>query len=307
MKRELWYRGLFFVCCFCISTTGIGQSKWSWQLGFVAKVGQPVQRLGLTAGCSWQCSFAQVGLTWSGLQHIQALGTGGYAFEHQVRMRFRGGWGEVSTDQLPVFNVLDQWPAAYRLGYQWNWYWDDQGTSQETGTLLVGLHAWDINIENDALALIRPKDRFRTGAFSIHWTAGSWQFGTQVILWHGEANGAPRCENPDYPCPYGFKDLTNRPYGRFSHGIWQFTAQRSLGLGQTTGIALGLDSERIRHFWQNRLIHDLPFIPRRWNKARNPHYPMLDEEGAPYLFSNNQVLRRSRLTWSWNLNDHTLY
>ncbi|MEO1713926.1 MAG: polymorphic toxin type 23 domain-containing protein, partial [Bacteroidota bacterium] len=307
LKRELRYWWLFFVFCLGTHLPVNGQSVWSWQIGFVAKFGQPVQRLGITAGFSWQNAYMHLGTTWLGLQNLRAIGTQQYALEHQLRIRLRGGWRDRSLDQLPVFNVLDQWPVAYRFGYQWNWYWDDQGTSQETGTLLVGLHAWDIQIENDALALIQPRDRFRTGAFSIQWIAGYWQFGTQVILWHGEGNGAPRCTNPDYPCPYGYKDLKDRPYGRCSHGIWQFTAQRSLGQGQTTGLALGLDSEQIRHFWQNRLIHDLPFIPLRWNKARNPHYPMLDQDGAPYLFSSNQVLRRSRLTWSWNLNDHTLY
>ncbi|MEM1219618.1 MAG: hypothetical protein AAGH79_11920, partial [Bacteroidota bacterium] len=128
MKRELWFWGLFFVFCLGASHPAASQSIWSWQLGFVAKVGQPTQRIGVTAGVRWQYSFGQLGATWAGLQNIRALGTQRYTLEHQLRLRVQGGWGHRPADRLPSFDVLEQWPAAYRLGYQWNWYWDDQGT-----------------------------------------------------------------------------------------------------------------------------------------------------------------------------------
>lgn len=307
MTRELWHWCLVLLFLQAGGSPSFGQSSWGVRLGLSVRMGTSLQRIGLVAGCSWQFDNGQIQLEWRGHEHLRALGTQIPSLEHQLRLRLSGGWGQRNAKILEGASPLDRWRAAYRLGYQWNWYFDDQQTSQETGTLLVGIHGVDLMLENDALALLHPGDRFRTGAWSLSWQQGPWKWMTRVILWHGATKGAPRQNVLQYPGPFGFKDLRGRLYGDRSHGIWQFSASYHLGFGQTSGLALGYDSERIRHFFQNQLIHDLPFLPRQWNKARNPHYPMLDREGQPYLFFPGQELRRGQLTWEWMLNDGSLY
>ena len=36
---------------------------------------------------------------------------------------------------------------------------------------------------------------------------------------------------------------------------------------------------RVRHAIQNRLIHDVIFLPKKWRFKTNAHVPMLDEKG----------------------------
>jgi hypothetical protein len=55
---------------------------------------------------------------------------------------------------------------------------------------------------------------------------------------------------------------------------------------------IGIDSERIRHAFQNRLMHDLIFLPKRFPR-KTPHYPMLDQDGCPTF--DKTAVRKSKL------------
>jgi len=54
---------------------------------------------------------------------------------------------------------------------------------------------------------------------------------------------------------------------------------------------IGVDSERIRHAIQNRLIHDMIFLPRIWRKKDAAHIPMIDKNGEQYLFGKDQKVK----------------
>jgi hypothetical protein len=50
---------------------------------------------------------------------------------------------------------------------------------------------------------------------------------------------------------------------------------------------MGIDSEQVRHVFQNKLFHDLPFLPKKYQN-QTPHYPRLNKEGLP-VFTKNEV------------------
>jgi hypothetical protein len=43
----------------------------------------------------------------------------------------------------------------------------------------------------------------------------------------------------------------------------------------------------VRHVFQNKLFHDLPFLPKKYQN-QTPHYPRLNTEGLP-VFTKNEV------------------
>jgi len=70
---------------------------------------------------------------------------------------------------------------------------------------------------------------------------------------------------------------------------------------------MGVDSEHIRYAIQDIFIHDMYFIPKKWNKAKNPHYPMLDTTGQPYLFKPGQKVKPTSFYFEFSGNTGIFY
>ncbi|MEL6867034.1 MAG: polymorphic toxin type 23 domain-containing protein, partial [Bacteroidota bacterium] len=109
-------------------------------------------------------------------------------------------------------------------------------------------------------------------------------------------------------CRYGYRDLSATEWGIYSHGIlaleWQYGA---LPFQQIAATALGIDAEAIRHILQNKIIHDGLSFPNRPFSSPNPHIPMLDQNGAPYLFHPDQEIRSARFFGQFALNPPLFY
>ena len=179
--------------------------------------------------------------------------------------------------------------TAFRngLGYNYLWYFDKAGTSQRSGGFTLMLNKVSILFENDVFGG-QANDRYRTGHVLVNYRYHDFKFGTGIYLWTGETNGAQWNRQSSKDCPYGFKDLSQLPYGKTSHGIWYGSFISNLGFGQTVQMKLGVDSEQIRNSIQNRLIHDLIFLPKTV-KHNTPHYPRLNQADEPVF---DKTLRR---------------
>jgi hypothetical protein len=68
--------------------------------------------------------------------------------------------------------------------------------------------------------------------------------------------------------------------------------------GQNIQTNVGVDAEQVRNYVQNRLIHDLIFLPRRWRKTNSCHMPMLDTAGNQYLYRPGQEIKPTQLYWN---------
>ena len=76
-----------------------------------------------------------------------------------------------------------------------------------------------------------------------------------------------------------------------SHGILYGSLSYNLPYRQDAFVKIGIESEEIRHLIQNRLIHDLIFLPKSV-KHHSSHYPRLDELGCP-VFEKNHAKKKS--------------
>ncbi len=213
---------------------------------------------------------------------------------------------ELSPFLSPVGN---QTPFLNSFAYSYNFYLDDIKTSQRTGTIAIKVNRFYLVTENDAFA--DPiLDRFRTGTMMLGYEQGDWRFVVNSLLWTGDpaSPGRRNLRLDSYPARYGIVDLSDATYGRFSHGVLSAQVEHFAAFGEQTNLGqvfraeLGVDAEQVRHILQNRLIHDAFFLPKKWNKVQNRHVPMLDVNGFPYVFREDQQLRKSLFYGQIHLN-----
>ena len=90
-------------------------------------------------------------------------------------------------------------------------------------------------------------------------------------------------------------DTVGGVYANTSHGLLSTQIKCNIGYSQNVQLNMGVDAEQVRNAVQNKLIHDMRFIPKKWNKAKNCHIPMLDTNNNPYLYAEDQKIRKAKL------------
>jgi len=173
----------------------------------------------------------------------------------------------------------------YALSYASIWYFDTKKTSQRSGAFGLQIKKMSFYHENDAFAGIAT-DRFRTGELLIQWSDSLVKIGTGLQIWTGETTGVPKQFKPEI-YPKAFKNISTLPYGKTSHGIVYSQIQYRIFQHQTVSLRVGIDSEEVRHVIQNRIFHDLPFLPKKYQN-QTPHYPRLNSEGLP-VFTKSEA------------------
>ncbi len=136
---------------------------------------------------------------------------------------------------------------------------------------------------------------------------GNIKYGINSLLWTGNSNNIKTHYDENYPAHYGYRDLSKSKYGKFSNGILSFQVQYTSEYAQLINFELGIDSEYVRHMLQNKFMHDMNWIPKKWNGAQNPHYPMLDTNGMPYLYREGQKVKKSKLYLDMSINKNLFY
>ena len=228
--------------------------------------------------------------------------------EVQTSMGLVFGWGKQTKkfDQQFLLPFGNQMQRLNSLGYAFNIYQDDIKTSQTSGTIAFQANRFWLITENDALGDIAV-DKFRTGTIWMAYRVENTLFALNTRLWTGNSNNTPVITNQGYPSQYGYRDMSNTAYGQYSHGVLTFQVLQALPFRQIAMAEIGLDAERIRHFLQNQLMHDLYFVPQKWNPSKNPHIPMLNDEGGAYLFRADQQIKPVRGIFHVGLNSSLFY
>ncbi len=278
-------------------------------LGLTFNIGTEVNRVGLQFNGFYANGHIQVNTGLRLYYNYNSLGPKVKRAEAQLNTGILYAFGKKDTmDNNFLHAVSNQTTYKYSVAYARNFYFEKL-TAQQTGTIGLSFGKVEFIHENDAFSF-QGKDRYRTGGIILSYRLAETRFAVNTTLWHGNTHGrnARRIEDAgDYPCRHGYKDLSATHCGRFSHGIMALQVQQMLPYSQTVHAGIGLDSEKIRHFWQNKLIHDLLLFPSSWENAHNPHYPMLDENGAPYLFKEDQVLKPTKFFFDLGLNPNLFY
>ncbi len=187
--------------------------------------------------------------------------------------------------------VSNQTPYAHSLGYSFNTYFNKIKTSQRTGIICLQFRNISFLSENDLFAQ-KSLDRFRTAAFLIQYQHRDIiQAGVNCSMWTGKMGYKTSHNDPHFyfSC---YMDTIGGVYPKYSHGLLSAQIKYHGGGGQTIQANAGIDAEQVRNVVQNKLIHDMVFLPKKIRKANNCHIPMLDENGNQYLYREGQKIRK---------------
>ncbi len=288
--------------------------------GLSFSAGTHTNRVGVFLQSYSYYDFIQINLRTALNRDFTGIGACKKGFEFQANGGVLFSYGKPEDETSYFFGTTEN--NTYRpfsIGYSYNIYRNSYETSQATGTLGLGIRKFDIISENDIFAT-PASDKFRTAAIKITYTENvsddlfgitgeknGFKLGVNAILWTGNPRGTRRITGSSYPSQYGYREITNGKYGKFSNGILNFSGQYMFAYRQIVGANTGIDSEKIRHTLQNRLIHDVIFLPKFMKVQLNPHYPMLTDKKELYLFEKGQKIKPAKFYIKVNLNDNLFY
>jgi hypothetical protein len=297
IKKYFLFTFLFSELCFFSFSQIVRNKHFGFNVGATIAVGNRFHRMGLVLQGYYLYDFVQINAEARVYHNLKNLGP---KFEYNEAVTSAGivfAYGNKQNYYNPFLNsVSNQTKHRYSVGYSYNAYFNKIKTKQRTGT--IALQFGDISLigENDIFA--QPiLDRFRTGALLLQYQYKNlFQSALNCTMWTGKMGNSIR-DNKDFPF-VGYMDTVSGLYTNCSHGLLSLQFKGNIGLGQTVQANVGIDAEQVRQAVQNRLFHDLIFIPRKWYKPVNCHIPMLDREGNQYLYKKDQKIRKPDLYWN---------
>jgi hypothetical protein len=277
---------IFVIITFNCNSQSTFPIHFGGQISAVIQLGTHQRSLGVEVNGFAQYQFIQINGS-SCFQFFNlGLGKRRNFFENRTAIGLVGYFGPENQTLDWQFNYsTKQAKNDYALSYASIWYFDNRKTSQRSGAFGLQVKKMYFYHENDAFAGIAI-DRFRTGDLLIQWSDSLVKIGAGLQIWTGETTGVPKQFKPEI-YPRAFKDVSSLPYGKTSHGIIYTQFQYRSLFNQTLSCKMGIDSEQVRHVFQNKLFHDLPFLPKKYQN-QTPHYPRLNTEGLP-VFTKNEV------------------
>lgn len=283
------------------------------RVGIQFTIGQPVKRLGLVLNGYYQNDWFQVNAEWQGYRNYASYGPRFKSWESRSSLGVLGAFGKRMEETNPYVDLMfHQTRRSYAAGYAFHYYKDDKKTSQGAGSIAIHLKHFYILTENDVLGSTVGKDNFRTGALAVGYRHDRWLYELMTVLWTGQTRG-PETKTyrgeaaKGFPARWGYRDISNSLYGRYSHGVLAARVQYVMPYGQIAQLGIGVDDERIRNFVQNKMMHDMYFCPPRWTTVRNIHFPMLDCDGEAYCYKKEQELKPMRLYYELGVNRSRFY
>ena len=191
------------------------------------------------------------------------------------------------------------------VGYAFNYYLNHIKTSQATGTVSLQFGKFQIICEDDLFAG-GIRDEFRTGSILAQYRDKNFQYGINFFTgWTGKRG--KHTDDPNYPSRNGYMDMSHSLYGNVSAGLFSVQIQYAAPYGQTLQGNIGIDDERVRNFFQNKLVHELFFSPKKGHWRGGADLPMIDSEGKMYLYKKGQKIRPGRLYSNLFVNPNLFY
>ncbi len=277
-------------------------------IGLVAAFGNRFDKMGICLHGYYVNESIQLNADLRFYGNIRNLGPLGFYPEGFASLGIVYGFGKKDTtfESRILSNVSNQTGWTSSVGYSQNLYFNQIGTTQRTGTFSLQFRKFSLVTENDILAR-SYYDRFRTGAMVVQYAiSNNTQIALNCTMWTGQMEH--RCADPDYPYAYGYMDTTGSRFAEYSHGLLSLQAKTILPYFDYQGQAnIGVDAEQVRNAVQNRVIHDLIFLPKKWRSSRNCHMPMLDENGNQYLYKPGQKIRKPAAYYNLFLNPLLFY
>ncbi|MES2799596.1 MAG: polymorphic toxin type 23 domain-containing protein [Bacteroidota bacterium] len=271
--------------------------------GLVLNFGTHVNALGINLNAFYTDYFFQVNAGNSFQFNINSYGKRRNFIENRTSLGLQLLAGK--RQQTPDFELdasLHNTSFNYGVGFNYIYYFDNAGTSQFSGAWALHIKKLSIIHENDVFGG-QHKDRFRTGHFVAQYRLNEdVKISAGLNIWTGETRHSIWQHIETEKMPSGFRVLEDLLYGRTSHGVlYAGVHYRIPFYGQVAQARIGIDSEHIRHAVQNRLMHDLLFLPKKIER-NTPHYPRLDEEGCPVF--EKELVRKNRFYFQLGSNEY---
>lgn len=290
----------FFLPIVALSQT-FSNSQFGASIGLLLNFGSHVNSVGVSVNSYYHDYFYQLNVGSTFTYNLTSYGSRKKFWESRssLGLLFLAGQKQITPD-FQLNGLLHNTPYNYGIGYNYIWYYDNAETSQLSGGWSAHVKNFSILFENDVFGG-QAKDRFRTGHLAFNYRYQDFKFVTGLYIWTGEtANSVWERVSMD-KCPSGFRILEDLPYGKTSHGIVYGGIVYNLGYGQFAQAKMGIDSEKIRHGFQNRFIHDLLFLPSSVER-NTPHYPRLDENGCATF--EDTLVRKSKFYFQIGANEN---
>ncbi len=277
-------------------------------------IGTPVNNIGIgVIGEYLATPQSELAVGYDLTYNFRNYGLPGRHIEHHIFGTAHYLWGSRNEeDQLVNYiKLLDSGNSRNSAGYTFEYYYNQIGTAQKVGTLHFRFDDFALQLSNDLLGHFNYRDRFRTGAIGLGWIQEENYFNMNMLFWTGDSTQKGvkkyREEESDYPSRFGYRSMEDAVGGRYSHGILSFGMIRDVGSGQNAGVHLGVDAEQVRNLIQNKVFHDMYFLPSFMKNPKNLHIPMKMEDGKDYLFDDNQEIRNPKLVWQLSMNPNLLF
>ncbi len=275
--------------------------------GISLQFGSHQNRVGINLSTSLGQSCANINFEYDLLYTFRDLGYYEKSFQQIAGLKFATAFEEKSINYRPIINSPFSSQAFYEFHYQYRYYFNKWNSDQPTGEIGLNFGHFFLQHENDLLAA-KSVDRFRTAAMRLGYQDSVHNIATSFIFWTGNKDhpNAKRINSSKFS-RYGYFDLSDTPFGKYSHGILAVDYSRQLPFANQLRFSVGYDHEKIRNSIQNKFMHDLPIWPRKWNTAKSRHVPMVDQDGNSFLYKENQELRAGQFYWGIFLNSPDFY
>lgn len=280
MQKIFSLFSLYFLFSTVVFSQRWDNEQWGLQVGISANLGTHINRVGLKIQGYYTYKFIQINAGNHLRFNAENLGNR----KNYITQRINTGivllaGKRTAQPHLILDGVNHQTQYEYALGYNYLWYFDNVGTTQQAGGFGLHLQQFSVYIENDILAG-QGKDRFRTSFAAAGYHNEYFNLMLNTLLWTGETGGVVRVNESSERYPGGYKDIRSLPYGKTSHGIVSLSFDYSIFFGNVISTNVGMDSEKIRDGLQNKFMHNKVFVPKSL-RTPNPHYPMLNRKGLP--------------------------
>jgi len=275
--------------------------------GLTMQIGSHQNRMGAQISGTFGESFANIGFQYHVLYTFSDLGYFEQSVQHIGGLQLSSSFVKNDAKYRSITDSPFGNDRFYEFYYLYRYYFNNWNTQQPTGELGLNFGYFFLKHENDLLAA-KSVDKFRTAAMRLGYRDSVQSIATSFIFWTGnkDHHKTKRINSSNFS-RYGYYDLSETPFGRYSHGILSLDYMRQMPFGNQVMISAGYDHERIRNAIQNQFMHDLPIWPKKWNTAKSRYVPMVDQNGNAFLFKNHQKLRKAKVYWGVSLNSLEFY
>ncbi|MGE0568496.1 MAG: polymorphic toxin type 23 domain-containing protein [Bacteroidia bacterium] len=277
------------------------------QFGANIAIGTHFQRVGVVCNAYYVYQQFQVNAETRYHINLKNLGPKKVYGEGITSLGLLGAFGDKNSFYNPFLSVVsNQTGYKYSLAYSFNCYWNTIKTTQQTGIISIQVDRVSLIMENDIFAR-QTLDRFRTGAFMLQFQYDTlFQAGLNCTMWTGQMGRSTPIDNSHFYTGC-YMDTSGSKYAKYSHGMLSAQMKYNVGYGQFPQVNIGVDAEQIRNIMQNKLIHDMKFIPQKMQKVKNCYIPMLDAEGNQYLYKEGQKIKKPKPIINIGVNQTIFY